>query len=123
MRFLKNKNGFTLIEVLVAVVILVIVVLAISTLMMQGYRTMGAAGKRSESLLVALEEIETAITDPDYDPGAGADEETEVSREPHNLHLFGQTVRGTQVTVKRAYPGHRGGEVTYTYFIVDGVED
>lgn len=123
MRFLKNRDGFTLVEALVAAAVLLIVVLAISMLMMQGYRSMSAAGKRSESLHGAQEELESAIADPDYDPAEEDSEETEISREPHDLLVFGQTVHGTLVTVKRAYPGQPGGAVTYTYFLVDGVED
>lgn len=120
MRFLKSRDGFTLVEVLVAAAVLLIVVLGISTLLMQGYRAMGSAGKKSENLHRAQEEMETAITDP----GFGADyEDAEIDRKSHEIEVFGQTVQGTLVTVKRTYAGKPGGEVTYTYFDVDGEAD
>lgn len=123
LRYLRNRGGFTLVEVLVAAAILVIVVTALSGLLLQGYRSMNRAGKKSENLHHAQEEMEAAIADPDYDPEEEGSEEVELSRAPHDLEVFGQTVSGTLVTVKRVYPGEGGGEVTYTYFIVDGDAD
>ena len=123
LRYLRNRGGFTLVEVLVAAAILVIVVVALSGLLLQGYRAMGKAGKKSENLHLAQEEMEAAIADPDYDPGEEGFEDVEVSREPHALEIFGEMVSGTLVTVKRVYPGEGGGEVSYTYFVVDGDAD
>ncbi len=123
LRYLRNRKGFTLVEVLVAAAILVIVVAALSGLLLQGYRAMGKAGKKSENLHLAQEDMEAAISDPDYDPGKDGCEDTEVSRVPHSLEIFGEIVEGTLITVKRSYPGGGGGEVTYTYFVVDGDVD
>jgi hypothetical protein len=50
-------------------------------------------------------------------------EDIEVSREPHALEIFGEIVSGTLVTVKRVCPGEGVGEVSYTYFVVDGDAD
>ncbi|HOA35884.1 MAG: hypothetical protein WAQ10_00240 [Dethiobacteria bacterium] len=114
MGLLKQENGYILVEVLVAAVILLMAVLAISGLLLQSYRIMDDAEKRSVSLHLAQEEMEAAIMNPSY---YSNHEESEISRVPHQIEVFGQMVSGTLVTVKRTYPGQPGGELVYTYFV------
>lgn len=116
MRFLKQQEGSTLIEILIASVILLIVVLAVSGMLLQGYRVMIASGKKSETLHQAQEEMESAIFDPDFDPGGEGYEDVEVAWDDHTIIIFGEPVKGRLITVKRTYGGPMGSVVTYTYF-------
>ncbi len=122
MRCLKREEGSTLIEVLIASVILLIVVLAVSGMLLQGYRVMIASGKKSETLHQAQEEMESAIFDPDFDPHGDGYEDVEVTRNEHTIVIFGEPVSGFLVTVKRTYGGPMGSVVTYTYFEPDEKE-
>lgn len=116
-QILKSNQGHTFAEVLVASTILLLSVLAVSGLLLQGYRIMNAAGKRTLTLHLAQEEMEGAITNP----GAGPDsEDVVIHRDHHNMNLFGEIVEGTLVTVRKNYTGGMSGEVTYTYFIPGG---
>jgi len=117
MHFLKRQEGYSLIEVLVATTIFLIAVLAISAILMQGYRAMGSAGRRSVNLHLTQEDMEAAIADPTFD---STDEDVEITRVPHQIEVFGGTVSGTLVTVKRTYSGQTDGEVTYSYFVPEG---
>lgn len=117
MNFLKCRYGYTLIEVVVATAIFLIAVLAVSGILMQGYRAMGSAGRRSVTLHLTQEEMEAAIANSGFNP---EDEDVEISRSPHQILVFGQSVSGTLVTVTRSYSGQSSGEVVYTYFIPDG---
>ncbi len=113
-QILKSNQGHTFAEMLVASTILLLSVLAVSGLLLQGYRIMNAAGKRTLTLHLAQEEMEGAITNP----GAGPDsEDVVIQRVPHNMSLFGESVGGTLVTVRRSYAGEMNGEVNYTYFV------
>lgn len=120
MSVLKGEKGFTLVEVLVASAILVITVLTLSVLLMQGYRIMNSAGKRSANIHLTQEEMEAAIKDPDFSSDR---DDLEITRVPHDLEVFDETVHGTLVTVKRIDSGSGGGEVVYTYFEVsEGID-
>lgn len=118
LNLLKKQDGFTFIEVIIAVTILFLAVMTVSLLLLQGYQIMASAGKRSESLHLTQEEMEAAIADADY---AGSDyEEVEIDRAMgQEVWVFGEKVTGTLVTVKRIYSGPQGGEITYTYFVPD----
>jgi len=117
MNILRQKNGFTLIEVIAATAVFLIAVLAISALLMQGYKTLGAAGSRSIIVHSAQEEMENAIQDP-----TGEISE-EISREEISIVVFGQEIEGTLITVKKTIPGKFGGKVTYSTFVPYGSED
>lgn len=114
MNILRLRNGYTLIEVMVASAIFLIAVLAVSALLLQGYKAMGMAGNRSINLHVTQEEIEAAIADQGYIP---ENEDVRIIRDNVELIVFGNQVGGTLVTVTRTIPGQNGNEVTYTYFV------
>lgn len=104
-------------EVIAATAVLLIAVLAISALLMQGYRTLGAAGSRSITVHSAQEDIENAIKEPD------GEITEEISREEYTIEVFGQEIEGTLITVKKSFPGMPGGEITYTTFVPHGSEE
>jgi len=117
MNIFRRNDGFTLIEVIAATAVFLIAILAVSALLMQGYRTLGSAGSRSISVHSAQEEIENAIQDP-----TGEITE-EISREEYTIEVFGQEIEGTLITIKKSFPGTPGGEITYTTFVPHGSED
>jgi prepilin-type N-terminal cleavage/methylation domain-containing protein len=116
---LRHQLGYTLVEVIAATAIFLIAVLALSGLLMQGYRAMGAAGKRSVALHYTQQEIEAVIQNLD------ATENVEVIREEDyymDFEGFGISVKGTLITVKYTYPGQSGGGIAYVTFIPDTEE-
>lgn len=113
MNFLRHNGGYSITEVVVASAVFLICALAISGMLMQGYRAMGLAGKRSLNLHAAQEEMEVAIADDSY---YSPDAEVSISREDDYIEVFGVSVAGTRITVIRTIPGQSDGEITYTYF-------
>lgn len=116
MRKLICRSGYTLVEVIAATAIFLIAVLALSGLLLQGYKAMGKAGKRSTALHYTQQEIEAVIQD--LDPTG----EVEVTREEDyymDFPGFGISIKGTLITVKYAIPGQAGEQVVYVTFIPD----
>ncbi len=111
---MKGEDGFTLIEVLVALVILVIIVLGMTTFFLNSYRNVILAGKKAVTVYEAQQELEKAIDDPDRS------EEGRIERVPgYELEIFGKIISGTKITVEEAYDEKHGREVTYVTFIPD----
>lgn len=108
----KRQDGYSLTEVLVAVAIFSLAVLALTSVLTQGYRAMGSAGRRSINLHQAQEDMDAAI---DGDQIA-FDDGVEVTEQPATIQVFGQPVQGTFITVRRVYSGQASGEVVYSYF-------
>lgn len=109
-----NQKGYSLIEVVAATAVFLIAVLALCSLLMQGYRAMGLAGKRSTNLHLAQGEIEAAISSQDYSP---TDPGVTVDRKDIELVVFGKKVGGTLITVTRESAAPDGAEVVYVYFL------
>ncbi len=64
---LKNEIGFTMVEVLIAALILLIIVIAFTTLFTSSFRGIVSSGSRSETLFGLQENIESDIKDPGAD--------------------------------------------------------
>ncbi len=62
-KILCNEKGFTLVEVLIAVFILLIIVIAFTTLFTSSFRGITSSGSRSETLFSLQEDIERNIDD------------------------------------------------------------
>lgn len=60
---INQEKGFTLVEVLVAIVILLIVVISFTTLFSSSYKGIAGSGQRSEALFGIQEEIESNLED------------------------------------------------------------
>lgn len=116
MNYLRQKSGYTLIEVIAATAIFLIAAMVFSALLMQGYRNLGIAGSRSIAVHSAETEIEGAIKNP-------ALSSEEISSEPYTLEVFGQQISGRLITVTKSFPGHPEKVVTYTTFVPDGKGD
>ena len=115
-RFLRQRDGHTLMEVIAATVVFLIGAMALSALLMQGYRAMGSAGSRSITVHSAEKHIEEAIKDPTGSSG-------EVTRVPHAIEVFGQEIHGTLITVTKTLPGEPNKIVTYTTFVPYGGDE
>jgi len=61
---LNAEKGFTLVEVLIAVFILLIIVIAFTTLFTSSFQGITSSGSRSETLFGLQENIEGDINDP-----------------------------------------------------------
>ena len=119
MKALVRQDGFTLTEVLVTVAIFSMVVLTLTSALTQGYRGMGAAGRRSVNLHKAQEEMDATIVGDFTVSGDDADDVV-VSEEPCTVEVFGHVIQGTFITLKRVYSGQASGEVIYSYFAPGG---
>ncbi len=64
---LKHENGFSLVEVLIAVFILLIIVITFTTLFTSSFRGITSSGSRSETLFGLQENIESDIKAPGAD--------------------------------------------------------
>jgi prepilin-type N-terminal cleavage/methylation domain-containing protein len=111
MKLIGHRGGYSLIEVIVASAIFLIAVLAVSGMLIQGYKAMGLAGKRSSNTHITQEELEAVISDMDYSP---EDENVNISLQDTEVEVFGKNIGGTLVTVSRLVDGN---EVIYTYFV------
>ncbi len=60
---LQQERGFTLVEVLIAIVILLIIVISFTTLFTSSYRGITSSGDRSEALFGIQENIERDLKD------------------------------------------------------------
>ncbi len=60
---LKNETGFTLVEVLIAIVILLVIVISFTTLFTSSYRGITSSGDRSETLFQIQQTIERDLQD------------------------------------------------------------
>jgi prepilin-type N-terminal cleavage/methylation domain-containing protein len=108
---LWKKGGFTLIEVLVATIIFLFCVLALSALFLNSYKAISVAGCRSAAVQAVQQEMERAIADPVY-------EGEEVEREAeYELLIFGRTISGTLITVEKKYNEAPLRKVTFVTFI------
>lgn len=117
MKYLRRQSGYTLIEVMAATTILLIGILAVSGIMMRGYKAMNTAAGRSDAVHVTQKEIEAVIQNEE------PDEEVTVNKEyPYYMRFdnFGIEVKGTLITVIKVAPGLPEGQVTYITFIPDG---
>lgn len=61
---LKNEKGFTLVEVLIAIVILLIIVISFTALFSSSYRGIAGSGQRSAALFGVQEDLERDLKDP-----------------------------------------------------------
>lgn len=120
MKYLRKKSGFSLVEVIVATAILLIGILAVSSLLLRGLKGMHTAENRSDVLHDTQKDIEAVIQNEE------ADDETIVVREPYTLRFenLGIEVEGTLVTVKKIAAGLPEGEIVYVTFIPnEGLEE
>lgn len=69
LRKLQNHKGFSLVELLVALVILVIVITGITTLLLGGFSGVFRTGRKTQALKAAQTDIENAlrVDNPDND--------------------------------------------------------
>lgn len=113
MKYLKQKSGYTLVEVIIATAILLIGILAVSSLLMRGFKAMHTAENRSDVLHATQKDMEAVIQNEE------ADEEAIVVREPYTLRFenLGIEVEGTLVTVTKIAAGLPEGEIVYVTFI------
>lgn len=121
------ENGFTLIEVMVAVVILFIITLAFTMLFSQSYTHIYAAGNKSEAQYVLQDATENELSAIDKDLS-----ELGVVREVFNvsgfeIHFDGidnVIVDGNRVTLESVFADGRGSDQTMmiTVFIPSGSE-
>ena len=113
MSFLRRKQGFSLVEVVAATAILLLAVLAISGIMMTSLRATSSAGEKSVTTYSLQEEMEKAISDPDYEGPEGVT----ITREPNYVvKVFGASITGTLITIEQE--GSNGRE-TYVTFVAD----
>lgn len=61
MTFIKNENGFSLVELLVAMAILMIVVMSFTLLYTTSFTGIFGAGRKSEAIFGAQEDIDNFI--------------------------------------------------------------
>lgn len=116
MKYLRRQSGYSLLEVMAATTILLVGVLAVSGILMRGYKAMNTAESRSAGLHSTQKEIEAAIQNEETD-----DEVLVEKIYPYYMRFeaFDIEVKGTLITVKRITPGLPEGEVTYVTFVPD----
>jgi len=121
LKHLRKQSGYTLIELMAASLILVVGILAVSGILMRGYKAMTTAETRSDALHSTQKDIEAVIQREDPDAEVIVDEQY-----PYYLQFdnFGIQVRGRLITVKKIAPGLPEGQVIYQTFVPDeGVDE
>lgn len=111
---LRREEGFTLVEVLVAMIIFLIIVLAMTSFLGGSYLSLTRAGNKAATVFEAQSELEKALDDPDYN------EAEEIERVPgYEVEIFNRRISGTKITVKEIYDEEQNREVNYVAFKPD----
>ncbi len=94
LRLVKNDSGLTLVELLVALAILTLVLLAVVGLFTGGFSNVGIAGHRSDALYRAQTGLENNILIPgtDDDGLQMDDTELEITFEGFTIRVPGKTI-------------------------------
>lgn len=103
-----NEEGFTLIEVIIAITILMIVIFAFTTLYTTSFSGIFSAGRKSEALFLAQEAMDNLIA-----------EEVNSGTETLTIEFVQRTisVTGEELEVPYEYEGRTG---TIYYFLPKG---
>lgn len=108
---LQREEGYTLVEVLVAMTIFLIMVIAITTFYLNSYADILTAGKRTAAFHEAQQQMEKAIEDPTY-------EEEGIERLfEYELDIFGRKMSGTKIIVEKTYSAEHGRKLTLVTFV------
>lgn len=99
-----------------ASLILVVGILAVSGVLMRGYKAMTTAETRSDALHSTQKEIEAVIQREDPDTEVIVDE---VYPYYMQFEKFGIQVKGRLITVTKIAPGLPEGQVIYVTFVPD----
>lgn len=108
-----NSRGFTLLETIIAMFILLITVMSLAAAVAWGAKAMSAQGRKGDTVFAAQREIETALA------------EQSPQGTPYELVLnFGGKevhVSGKLITVEKTYRGENGEEknLQITVFMPD----
>jgi prepilin-type N-terminal cleavage/methylation domain-containing protein len=110
MKFIKNNTGFTLVEVMVAFAILAIMIFAIINIFNLSYSGIFRAGRKSEALFYAQENMDNSIA-------GGIESGSELTT--HVIVFGGEsiTVTGEEKEIDYNYEGFPG---TLKYFLPSG---
>ena len=120
MKHLRKQSGYTLIELMAASLILVVGILAVSGILMRGYKAMTTAETRSDALHSTQKDIEAVIQREDPDAEVIVDEQY-----PYYLQFdnFGIQV-GQAHHREEDCAGCLEGQVIYQTFVPDeGVDE
>jgi type IV pilus modification protein PilV len=121
MNFICRQKGFSLIEIMIAILVLSLVVTAFAALFTHSYQDIYSAGFKSEAQFVAQEVMESLIADIDFNhPDANVSTTTSLSID---FPGYGGSVavQGKIVTVTVEYTDGQGNLRTQTFksFIPD----
>ncbi len=124
---LKNENGFSLVEVMVAMVVLLIFVVAFSALFTDSFSIIFSSGRKSEAQYQAQEASEWVLSgvDPATVSGITITPVPEFTIEIENNAIDDLVIGGDQLTYSDSYISTRGntGTVDITIFIPSGEVD
>jgi len=109
MGYLKKEEGFTLVEIIIALTILFIVIISFTILFTTGFSGIFGAGRKSEALYKAQEEMDNTII-------RGAEN---LASEPLNIKFdnINIDVSGEEIEVYYEYEGRTG---VLHYFVPEG---
>lgn len=111
MTSIKLNDGMTLVEVIVAITVFLIIALAMSSVLLNCYRTIIHAGRRSEAVQSSQQHIESVIADATYEVQGLTKEEN------YQLQIYGRTVNGRLITIQNEYTSEPRRQVTFITFL------
>jgi len=108
-----NSKGFTLIETIIAMLILLITVMSLAAAVVWGTKAMSAQGRKGDAVFAAQQEIETALVEQSPQ---GTPYEIVLNFGGKEVHVSGKLK-----TVEKTYRGENGEEkhLQITVFMPD----
>ncbi|MCR1897883.1 type II secretion system GspH family protein [Irregularibacter muris] len=97
MKLKKNEKGFTLVEVIVSIALIGMLLLLLSTFMVNSLGMIKTQGENTNLLYAAQKELDNAMENPTYEV---QDDRLSIIRKPTTMNVEGSYIEGVLIEIK-----------------------